>query len=83
MSEKAGKRTGRDQTAMFCVCREHVELAIDKFVDRYEDAPDLIDAKAAAQAGGQLPDRCEWCERPAEILVAHRDENVWAAKETE
>lgn len=30
---------------MYVVCKEHVELAIDKFVDEYEDAPDIVDLK--------------------------------------
>ena len=28
---------------MYCVCKQHVELAIDKFVDDYEDAPDIVE----------------------------------------
>lgn len=54
---------------MYCVCREHVELAIDKFVDEYEDAPDLVNLKTTAFSAWQPPEHCEWCENSAEVLV--------------
>lgn len=54
---------------MYCVCREHVELAIDKFVDEYEDAPDLVDLQQTAFTDWKPPAKCEWCDGPAEILV--------------
>jgi CxxH/CxxC protein (TIGR04129 family) len=54
---------------MYCVCKEHVELAIDRFVDEYEDAPDLVDLKTTAFAGWEPPATCDLCERPPEILV--------------
>ncbi len=28
---------------MYVVCKDHVELAIDMFVDEFEDAPDVVD----------------------------------------
>jgi len=54
---------------MYCVCREHVELAIDKFVDEYEDAPDLVNLQTTAFASWKPPEKCEWCAGPAEVLV--------------
>lgn len=54
---------------MFCVCREHVELAIDKFVDEYEDAPDLVDLGTAKFSAWTAPEHCEWCDNKAEVLV--------------
>ncbi|WP_084423460.1 CxxH/CxxC protein [Cohnella thermotolerans] len=54
---------------MYCVCKEHVELAIDKFVDEYEDAPDLVNLSKTKFSAWTPPERCEWCEGPAEILV--------------
>jgi len=54
---------------MYCVCKEHVELAIDKFVDEYEDAPDLVDLAKTTFAAWQPPATCDICERPPEILV--------------
>ncbi|RUS48823.1 CxxH/CxxC protein [Cohnella sp. AR92] len=54
---------------MYCVCKEHVELAIDKFVDEYEDAPDLVNLGEATFTAWEAPKRCEWCDGPAEILI--------------
>ncbi|WP_115995371.1 CxxH/CxxC protein [Cohnella lupini] len=54
---------------MYCVCREHVELAIDKFVDENEDAPDLVSLETAVFSAWTKPEHCEWCSNPAEVLV--------------
>ncbi|MBN2981133.1 MULTISPECIES: CxxH/CxxC protein [Cohnella] len=54
---------------MYCVCKEHVELAIDKFVDEYEDAPDLVDLKTTKFSDWDPPKSCDWCEEPAIVLV--------------
>jgi CxxH/CxxC protein (TIGR04129 family) len=54
---------------MYCVCREHVELAIDKFVDEYEDAPDIVSLQTTTFSAWQPPEHCEWCENAAEVLV--------------
>ena len=54
---------------MYCVCREHVELAIDKFVDEYEDAPDLVPLQTTVFTAWTPPERCMWCAGPAEVLV--------------
>ncbi|MDB4866305.1 MAG: CxxH/CxxC protein [Cohnella sp.] len=54
---------------MYCVCREHVELAIDKFVDEYEDAPDLVDLSTTTFTEWTPPSQCEWCSQAAEVLV--------------
>lgn len=54
---------------MYCVCREHVELAIDKFVDEYEDAPDLVDLRTTTFSAWVPPEHCEWCGNKAEVLV--------------
>jgi CxxH/CxxC protein (TIGR04129 family) len=54
---------------MYCVCREHVELAIDKFVDEYEDAPDLVNLQTTVFSDWTPPTHCEWCESAAEVLV--------------
>jgi hypothetical protein len=54
---------------MYCVCKEHVELAIDRFVDEYEDAPDLVDLTKTTFAEWEPPAACDMCERPPEVLV--------------
>ncbi|MUT67463.1 CxxH/CxxC protein [Paenibacillus sp. NEAU-GSW1] len=54
---------------MYCVCKQHVELAIDKFVDEYEDAPDIVDLKQTEFADWDPPRCCDMCEQEAVVLV--------------
>jgi CxxH/CxxC protein (TIGR04129 family) len=54
---------------MYCVCREHVELAIDKFVDEYEDAPDMVNLGTTTFTDWTAPAHCEWCGKAAEVLI--------------
>lgn len=54
---------------MYCVCQEHVELAIDKFVDEYEEAPDLVQLRTVTFTAWTPPEHCIWCDRAAEVLV--------------
>jgi CxxH/CxxC protein (TIGR04129 family) len=54
---------------MYCVCKQHVELALDKFVDEYEDAPDMVDLSATEFADWDPPRKCDLCDQPAEVLV--------------
>jgi CxxH/CxxC protein (TIGR04129 family) len=54
---------------MYCVCSEHVELAIDKFGDEYEDAPDLVNLLTTTFSAWTPPEHCEWCSNAVVILV--------------
>lgn len=54
---------------MYCVCKQHVELALDKFVDEYEDAPDMVNLKDTEFSDWDPPRKCDLCEEPAEFLV--------------
>ncbi|MBW7475666.1 CxxH/CxxC protein [Paenibacillus oenotherae] len=54
---------------MYCVCKEHIELAIDKFVDEYEDAPDIVDLIETKFTEWEAPATCEMCENIALYLV--------------
>lgn len=47
---------------MYVVCKDHLELAIDEFVDEYEDAPDIIDLHEVQFRAWQPPAHCEHCE---------------------
>lgn len=53
---------------MYVVCKEHVELAIDKFVDEYEDAPDVVDLKETEFSTGT---------RRRNVRNASRMRNIW------
>lgn len=54
---------------MYVVCKDHLELAIDKFVDEYEDAPDIVDLEVTHFSDWQPPEHCESCEQPGRYLV--------------
>jgi CxxH/CxxC protein (TIGR04129 family) len=54
---------------MYVVCKEHLELAIDQFVDEYEDAPDIVDLEAVHFSAWERPDHCERCAEQARFLV--------------
>jgi CxxH/CxxC protein (TIGR04129 family) len=54
---------------MYVVCIEHIELAIDRFVDEYEEAPDLIDLEKVKFKSWEPPACCEECNEAARFLV--------------
>ncbi|WCF08327.1 CxxH/CxxC protein [Paenibacillus thiaminolyticus] len=55
---------------MYVVCKEHVELAIDKFVDEYEDAPDLVDLDEVEFSDWEKPIKCCMnCDQDAKFLI--------------
>ena len=54
---------------MYCVCKEHMETALDRFVDEYEDAPDVVDLKETQFADWDPPRKCDFCDEPATFLV--------------
>ncbi|MBD2860685.1 MULTISPECIES: CxxH/CxxC protein [Paenibacillus] len=54
---------------MFVVCKEHVELAIDMFVDEYEEAPDIYDLNKVSFTAWEPPATCERCGNKPQFLV--------------
>lgn len=54
---------------MYVVCKDHVELAIDMFVDEFEDAPDIVDLKETEFSDWDPPVKCSQCEQAAVFLV--------------
>ncbi|WP_068605440.1 CxxH/CxxC protein [Paenibacillus swuensis] len=54
---------------MFVVCKDHLELAIDKFVDEYEDAPDLVNLEDAHFNAWEPPSHCDQCAQKGQFLV--------------
>ncbi|WP_084043063.1 CxxH/CxxC protein [Bacillus sp. J37] len=49
---------------MYC-CEEHIELAIDMYVDEKETAPEI----EKIDVDGKLSTRCQICEKPAIYVV--------------
>ncbi|WP_195573993.1 CxxH/CxxC protein [Paenibacillus sp. 1001270B_150601_E10] len=56
---------------MYVVCKEHIELAIDKFVDEYEDAPDVVNLDEQQFSDWERPIKCcmKDCQEEAQFLV--------------
>lgn len=54
---------------MYCVCKTDIEKALDRFVDEYEDAPDVVDLKETQFADWDPPRKCDFCDEAAEFLV--------------
>ncbi|MDT9725267.1 CxxH/CxxC protein [Xylanibacillus composti] len=54
---------------MYVVCREHLELAIEQFLDEYEEAPDVVDLEDTHFAAWDPPKQCERCDKPGQYLV--------------
>jgi CxxH/CxxC protein (TIGR04129 family) len=54
---------------MHVVCKEHLEIGIDQFVDEYEEAPDIVDLQKVRFAKWEPPAHCEHCEAAAQFLV--------------
>ncbi|CAM3074134.1 CxxH/CxxC protein [Paenibacillus sediminis] len=54
---------------MYVVCKDHVELAIDKFVDEFEEAPDILDLNEAKFTEWEPPVKCMECDQEAKFLV--------------
>lgn len=54
---------------MYVVCKEHIEIAIDRFVDEYEDAPDVVDLDKTHFKDWNPPPTCQECDKPGKFLV--------------
>ena len=54
---------------MYVVCLEHLEEALDEFVEDYGTAPDVHLLEAARFADWTPPGRCRYCERGPVYLV--------------
>lgn len=49
---------------MYC-CEDHIELAIDMYVDEKETAPEI----EKIEQGGKLSTTCQLCEKQALYIV--------------
>jgi CxxH/CxxC protein (TIGR04129 family) len=54
---------------LFVVCKEHIERAIDHFVDEYEDAPDVIRLADTSFSSWTAPECCHFCGDKPEYLI--------------
>lgn len=55
---------------MIVCCKEHMEIALDDFVEEYEDAPDVYKLTEVSFSAWTAPASCEFCDQePDYILV--------------
>ncbi|SNS53180.1 CxxH/CxxC protein, BA_5709 family [Anaerovirgula multivorans] len=54
---------------MYVVCNEHLDNAIDDFVDVYEQPPDLYELEAVTFTDWTAPRCCDYCDHIPRFLV--------------
>jgi CxxH/CxxC protein (TIGR04129 family) len=55
---------------MYVVCKEHLEIALDEFIDEYEgQAPDVYALKDISFTAWEAPAKCEHCDQDPKYLV--------------
>lgn len=54
---------------MYVVCNEHLENAIEEFVDVYEQPPDLYELEVVKFTEWSAPKTCDFCDRVPRYLV--------------
>lgn len=54
---------------MYIVCAEHLERAIDEFVEEYEASPDIYLLKELSFTAWTAPSVCNFCKDEPKYLV--------------
>lgn len=54
---------------MYVVCEEHVDMAIDEFMDEYLQVPDLYLLEDLEFNDWTPPDKCDFCNVSPKYLV--------------
>lgn len=54
---------------MYVVCADHLEQAIDEFVEVYETPPDLYELDAVSLTDWSAPSHCTFCSNAPVFLV--------------
>ncbi|OHW61641.1 hypothetical protein EUAN_19610 [Andreesenia angusta] len=54
---------------MYVVCNEHLELAIEEFVETYGQSPDVYELDKVSFTDWASPKSCEYCSNPPRFLV--------------
>ena len=54
---------------MYVVCSEHLEDAIEDFVEIYEQPPDIYELEKVSFTDWTSPHRCNYCDRLPKYLV--------------
>lgn len=54
---------------MFVVCEEHLDEAIDDFLEEFEEPPDLYNLEDVTFTRWTAPPTCQFCDRAPKYLV--------------
>jgi len=54
---------------MYVVCGEHLEEAIEDFVDVYEQPPDIYELEKVSFTDWLTPNNCHRCDKTPKYLV--------------
>lgn len=54
---------------MYVVCSQHLDQAIDEFVEVYEMPPDLYKLEMVSFTDWTCPSTCDFCSNPPVYLV--------------
>ncbi|WIV12501.1 CxxH/CxxC protein [Proteiniborus sp. MB09-C3] len=54
---------------MYVVCNDHLEIAIEEFVETYEQSPDIYELDQVSFTDWTSPHSCEFCDRHPKYLV--------------
>lgn len=54
---------------MYVVCDEHLERALDEFVEIYEMPPDLYELDEVSTTDWAAPSHCTFCSKAPRYLV--------------
>lgn len=54
---------------MFVVCEEHLDEAVDDFLEEFEESPDLYSLEETTFTQWVVPETCHFCDRPPRYLV--------------
>ena len=54
---------------MYVVCNEHLEDALDEFVNDYEQSPDIYELDKVSFTDWASPHKCDHCNNPPRFLV--------------
>lgn len=54
---------------MYVVCNEHLENAIEEFVETYEQSPDIYELEKVSFTDWASPHHCNYCVRIPKYLV--------------
>lgn len=54
---------------MYVVCLEHVEVAIEEFVEDYEQSPDIYELGKVNFTNWISPKKCDFCDKESVYLI--------------